>query len=239
MREVDLARKVIEWLEDQKWDVYQEVQPGQGWNIADIVAKQGPVIWVIETKMTLSLSVIGQAYEWLPWANYVSVAVPAEKRRIGFAARVLKDYGIGLLRVNQYESEWSSSVEEKVHPAFRRHTGNARDYVLNALKEAHKTYAEAGNNKGRHWSPFKETCLQIYRYVRVNEGCLLKDLLNSVSHHYGSTSAARNCIPKWAEAGTYAASSPEAITTGWGHNWKSPNPVLILSSGRGSWQAEG
>lgn len=196
MKETDLARKVIAWLTDQKWDVYQEVQVRGP--IADIVAKQGPVCWVIETKMTLSLSVIGQAHEWLPWANYVSVAVPAGKRRIGFAAQILKAYGIGLLRVNQYEYDWSSSVIEAEHPAFRRRTGKD---VLNALNEAHKTYAEAGNSQGRHWSPFKETCLQIYRYVRVNEGCSLKDVLNNVNHHYGSTSAARSCIPKWAEAG--------------------------------------
>jgi hypothetical protein len=201
MRETDLARKVIEWLIDQKWDVYQEVQVFQGGSVADIVAKQGPVIWVIETKTTLSLAVIGQAYEWLPWANFVSVAVPAGKRRIGFAARILKTYGIGLLKVNQYESDWSSPVSEIEHPAFRRHTGNARTYILNALNEAHKTYAEAGNNQCRHWSPFKQTCLDIYQYVRVNEGCSLKDILNNVKYHYATPASARVCIPKWAEAG--------------------------------------
>jgi len=198
MKEVDLARKVIEWLIDQKWDVYREVQVFQGGSIADIVAKQGPVCWVIEAKMTLSLSVIGQAHGWLGLANYVSVAVPAGKRGMGFAANVLKTYGIGLLRVNQYEYDWSSPVEEVKHPALRRNTGG---HVLNALNEAHKTYAEAGNNQGRHWSQFKQTCIEIYRYVRVNEGCFLKDVLNSVNHHYASTATARSCIPRWAEAG--------------------------------------
>ena len=204
VKETDLARKVIEWLDDQKWDCYQEVQVFPGGSIADIVAKQGPVCWVIETKMTLSLAVIGQAYEWLPWANYVSVAVPAGKRRIGFAARILKTYGIGLLKVNQYEYDldWSSPVSEVEHPAFRRHTGNARSYALNALNDGHKTYAEAGNNKGRHWSPFKETCLQIHRYVSLNEGCSLKDILNNVKYHYATPASARSCIPRWAEAGT-------------------------------------
>lgn len=27
MKEVDLAKKVVEWLIDQRWDVYQEVSP--------------------------------------------------------------------------------------------------------------------------------------------------------------------------------------------------------------------
>jgi hypothetical protein len=198
MKETDLAKKVIDWLIDQKWDVYQEVQFCGGGNIADIVAKQGRIIWVIETKMTLSLSVIGQAYEWLPWANYVSVAVPAGKRRIGFASQVLKTYGIGLLTVNQFDHDWNSPVDEIEHPTLRR---PIRDHILNTLNEAHKTYAEAGNAEGRRWSPFKETCSQIYRYVKVNEGCSLKDVLTSVKHHYTSTATARSCIPKWAEAG--------------------------------------
>lgn len=198
MKETDLARKVIEWLIDQKWDVYQEVQVFHGGSIADIVAKQGRVIWVIETKLNLSLSVIGQAHEWLPWANYVSVAVPAGKRRMGFATYVLNTYGIGVLKVNEYEYDWSSPVEEVKHPAFRRNIGKE---VLNALREGHKTYAEAGNNEGRHWSQFKQTCLDIFRYVRVNEGCSLKDVLKSVNYHYASPASARACIPRWAEAG--------------------------------------
>lgn len=198
MKETDLARKVIDWLIDQKWDVYQEVQVFQGGSIADIVARQGRVIWIIETKMTLSLSVIGQAHEWLPWANYVSVAVPAGRRRIGFAAYVLNTYGIGVLKVNQYEYDWSSCVEEVKHPAFRRNIGKE---ILNILNEAHKTYAEAGNSQGRHWSPFKQTCLDILRYVQVNEGCSLKDVLNNVKHHYATPASARSCIPKWAESG--------------------------------------
>lgn len=199
MKEVDLARKVIEYLTDLKWDCYQEVQVFSYGAVADIVAKQGQVIWIIETKTTLSLAVIGQAYEWLPWANYVSVAVPAEKRHMGFAAQVLKTYGIGLLRVNQYEYDWTSPVSETTHPAFRR---TKDKHVLDALNEGHKSYAEAGNSEGRRWSPFKETCLQIHRYVQANEGCTLKDVLNSVKHHYASTATARVCIPKWAEAGS-------------------------------------
>lgn len=198
MKEVDLAKTVINWLQDQKWDVYQEVQIFGGGEIADIVAKQGPLVWVIETKMSLSLAVIGQAYGWLHYANYVSVAVPTGKRRIGFAAHILRIHGIGLLRVNQYETDWSSSVLEVEHPVLQRHVGKCLSEVLN---EGHKTYAEAGNSEGKRWSPFKQTCLEIYRYVRVNEGCTLKDVLNSVNHHYASTSTARSCIPKWAEAG--------------------------------------
>lgn len=198
MKETDLAKKVIDWLQDQKWDVYQEVQIFGGGEIADIVAKQGPLVWVIETKTSLSLAVIGQAYDWLHYSNYVSVAVPTGKRRIGFAAHILRTYGIGLLRVNRYETEWSSSVSEVEHPILQRRVGK---YLSEALNEGHKTYAEAGNNEGKRWSPFKQTCLEIYRYVRVNEGCTLKDVLNSVDHHYTSTATARSCIPKWAEAG--------------------------------------
>lgn len=199
MKEVDLARKVIEWLIDQKWDVYQEVQPFAYGPIADIVAKQGKLIWVIESKVTLSLQVIGQAFHWTSFANYVSVAVPSSRRGApGFTQHVLNIFGIGMLKISEQYFEREQYVREVVHPKLHRAIGN---YLLDSLNDGHKIYAEAGNNEGKRWSPFKETCLQIYRYVRVNEGCTLKDVLNSVNHHYASTATARSCIPKWAEAG--------------------------------------
>ena len=94
--EVKLAEKVIEYLQDLKWEVYQEVTiHGQ---IADIVAIQNGLIWIIECKKSLSLDVIAQAEHWTHYANYVSVAVPKTYRNNNgrqFAYKVLKQYGIG------------------------------------------------------------------------------------------------------------------------------------------------
>lgn len=198
MKETELARKVVDWLQDLQWDCYFEVQIFAGGNIADIVAVQHGLIWIIETKTSLSLAVIGQAFKWSHYANRVSVAVPWTRRRIEFADTILKQFGIGLLRVFPYDNYNEGSIRESIHPKLNRHIG---DYLKAGLNDGHKTYADPGNSKGRRWSPFKETCLQIYRYVSVNEGCTVKKLIESVNHHYASNSTARICIPKWAEAG--------------------------------------
>ncbi len=73
--EVELARPVVAWLGDLGWEVFQEVSAGG--SVADIVARRGPVLWVVEVKRSLGLSLLGQAHAWKRRAHRVSVAVPA------------------------------------------------------------------------------------------------------------------------------------------------------------------
>ena len=44
--EQDLASRVVEYFQAERWDVYQEVQVWQGGAVADIVVKRGPVVAV-------------------------------------------------------------------------------------------------------------------------------------------------------------------------------------------------
>ena len=64
MKETVLAEKVIAWLEDYGWDVYQEVQIFPAGEVCDIVAVQNRIVWAIETKTTFCLAVIAQAEKW-------------------------------------------------------------------------------------------------------------------------------------------------------------------------------
>ena len=63
MKELELAKSVVEWLQDQHWEVYQEVQRYS--TTADIVAVQGPLVWVVECKTSLSIGVMLQASRWM------------------------------------------------------------------------------------------------------------------------------------------------------------------------------
>lgn len=45
--EVQLGKPIISWLQEMGWEVYQEVQIATYDSVADIVAKQGKLIWVI------------------------------------------------------------------------------------------------------------------------------------------------------------------------------------------------
>ena len=77
-KEADLAKVVVSWLNEQHWDVYQEVQIHGFGGVADIVAVQGPLVWVIECKTSLSLTVMEQASVWR--VHFRSVAVPTGVR---------------------------------------------------------------------------------------------------------------------------------------------------------------
>lgn len=194
--EVDLAKSVIAWLIDQRWDVYQEVQLHYGGQRADIVAVQNQRTWVIETKQTMSLDLIGQALRWQYDAHWVSMASPRAFRKN--ASRAVVDFfcrhsGVGWLLVGV-----DNSVTENYHPRLNRRTPGR---LLAALSDGHKTFAEAGNAAGRRWSPFQETCSRIQRVVTSHPGISLKELIAAVDHHYASTVTAKSCISKWVQRG--------------------------------------
>jgi hypothetical protein len=197
--EADLARKVVSWLQDYQWEVYQEVQVASYDRIADIVATQGPLLWVIECKTSLGLSVMEQAYYWLGHANYISVAVPSRNnysREGYFVTRLLTGLGIGSICVRSSGDQPVFQGEAKQR-LFRK----TSHLLRNALVEAHKSFAEAGNAHGRRWSPFKETCAKIYAYVKQHPGCSIGDVVKNIETHYHTPSTAKSCLSKWINQG--------------------------------------
>ena len=80
MKETDIAKPVVSWLQDQGWTVYQEVEVKERGARADIVAIIEPKIWVIEVKRSYGLGVLEQALSWRSLSHYVSIAVPRGKR---------------------------------------------------------------------------------------------------------------------------------------------------------------
>lgn len=204
IKETDLAAKVVQWLQCHHWDVYQEV--GHCGRVADIVCKQGPVLWVIECKTSLGLNVIDQAYDWRSFAHRVSVAVPAPPqgkrppRSRGIARYILRTFEIGLLIVSgaSYTSFEDSQVMEELHaPLHRRIIGGLAD----DLRAEQKTWAKAGSADGNHWTPFKATCREVQRYVADHDGCTLKEMVDSVNHHYASTASAKGSLSTWIQQG--------------------------------------
>lgn len=195
MKETELAEKVVKWLSAQEWDVYQEVAACG--SVADIVATQDRLLWVIECKLTLSLELIGQAFEWRRRAHFVTVAVPRCNHRYSkgrqVARIILKSNGIGLLEIGPHE--------------INRHTEqpglNRKAYVNDIRKrlcENQKHWAPAGSQSG-YWTPFQETARKVAAEVRMNPGIILKDLVDIIKHHYTSDITARACISKWTQNG--------------------------------------
>lgn len=194
--EQELAAKVVSWLSEFEWTVYQEVRVGGYGPIADIVATRGPILRVIECKMSFTATLAEQALRHKTFAHYVHVAVPSKQidKKGSFALeRLLMHEGIGLLNITPtYISEWRKAkfFRKAFVEDIRRH-----------LKEEHKTYAAAGNAKNQYWTPWRSTCDNWKRYVEQHPGCTLKEIISNEGHHYASDVTARTAMAKWITAG--------------------------------------
>lgn len=206
--ETELAAIVVAWLKEFKWDVYQEVQWQQYGGTIDIVATRGPLLRVIECKMSLTATVIDQAWKNRPYAHLVHVAVPM--RGWGKGRNVLNQalirLGIGLLEVSHHERvDWRTredytvwNVHETMKSRFDRKA--ATNCIKDKLREAHKTFAPAGNSQGLRFTPWKDTCQKWAQFVAEHPGCTLKEIITA-GHHYASDSSAKISMAKWIESG--------------------------------------
>jgi len=190
--EADLAAVVVAWLQDSGATVYQEVEVAGG--VADIVARVGPEIWIIETKLHLSLALLVQAMERRRHAHRVYCAGPYTRTLRDFAG-VCREVGVGLLEVTV-----DSYDGRRVKEAAPSRRWNSRPVALaGKLRPEHQTHAAAGTNGGR-WTPFRDTCEQLLRVVERNPGVPLGDAVASIRDHYSSKASARSSIAAWAAA---------------------------------------
>jgi hypothetical protein len=223
--EADLARPLVVQLRDLGWRVYQEVEDYANGPRADIVATQGPIMWVVECKKSLSLDVLGQAHGWLGKAHAVSVAVPASHRHSSgndFALEAARAFGIGVLHVIDPAStdevslahfsgsrEWiaqrrtegrgSVASREIVRPVFRRRIDSG---IRTQLIPERENFAAAGNAVGKRYTAFNATCDRVRARLRDNGPLTLKKLVAVLGkdHHYMSEASAIGSLRKWIEA---------------------------------------
>lgn len=202
-----MAAAVVAYLRDLQWEIYQEVQIYSGSPRADIVAKQGPVLWVVECKRRLSLDLLGQVFHWRGYAHYVSIATESSRPNPGshrrrrsyqtdvFLQTVFEDHGIGWLTADARDE---GRIQEIHKPKLRRQImGRLGD----SLRPEHQTFAPAGNARADYWSPFQQTCRELAIFVAKHPGCSLKDAVAMVDHHYASPASAVSSLRHWLSEG--------------------------------------
>ena len=192
MKEIDLAKSVVNWLVEQHWDVYQEVQFNYGGSIADIVAVRHGVMWIIESKISYGFAVLQQASRWS--VHYRSVAVPNEIYHHHRDYRVAEYYyRVGVLEVNpKYEDVWEIV---KAPLAYRKN--NMVKYYYSKLVELHKTFAPAGSKGGQHLTPYKRTMMEVKKTIENNPGCTIKDLYQQLGKmHYSDINSFKGNLLK-------------------------------------------
>src|SRR3990172_7170706 len=194
--EQEMAAPLLSYLRDLHWEVYQEVQIATYGHVADLVATQGRLVWILEVKRSLTFALIEQAERWTASAHYVSVVCPEVNHQNAgrqLARRTLRSLGLGLFSLT------ASSLEETEQPRLHRHANATR--IRQVLTEAHKTFARAGNSDSLRLTPFTATCRSIADAVARQPGLTIKELLSQVNTHYQSTATARSCIAHLASVG--------------------------------------
>lgn len=197
LAETDIGRAVVIWLQTQHYDVYQEVRPSSWGHRADIVATIGQRVWIVECKTSLSLAVLGQAYGWRDYANWISVAVPWSRRRGRghFSMEVARRFGIGVIEVN-----YVGRLRECYETVSPRLCRKPLRYLRDALCDAHKTYADAGSQAG-YFTSFKQTARALREIVEKCPGQTLSECIGQERFHYASASSARSALGKWLRDG--------------------------------------
>lgn len=161
---------------------------------ADIVAKSDQIIHGIEAKTTLSMTVLEQAIRSRELFHYSSIFVPQTKNIGGLASRICKIYGIGIFTYQKH-----GFIIEPLRPKLNR---KALSKFIK-LSEEQKDYSEAGNNSGRYWSPFKDTCRKLINLVTSMPGQSVpySDALKRIDHHYSSLGSAKSSLKSWIGTG--------------------------------------
>ncbi len=205
--EVELAKKIIEWLELNGWEVFQEVRKEQGQPTADIVARKENIVWVIETKTSFTLDVMEQADYWVGKANQVSIGIPSGVTKgwkdHEFRTKVCELLGIGIL-IFEHEPDtryrsFPDRVREKLEPPKADKCLYDWDKIL---KPEHKTYCEAGSTTSKHrFTPFRHTVDQLIVVVREQPGIVLKEAIGLIKHHYKKDTTAISCLANFINEG--------------------------------------
>lgn len=178
IKETDIASRIISWMQEQNWDIYQEVQFNTRNQVADIVAVRKGIMWIIETKAHYGLDVLSQAAAWP--VHYRSIGIPRSKHRGDF--RVAKDYyRVGIIEVSLYDV-----TELSRPPIFVKNHSVVKKYLAQ-LTELHKTFSQAGSQSGHHLTPYRQTMLDVRSFIEKSPGCTIRDIYNQLGvKHYSS-----------------------------------------------------
>ena len=185
--EAVIARGVVTELQRQGWTTYEEVVAGDAERRADIVARRGPVLAVVECKTNLSLKLLDQLTWWLGQAHLVIGAIGFG--RLGPTVRAYcKHTGIGI---------WAGGCEELrevIEPRLWRRADTSR--LSRHLQAEHKSgkYAKAGT-QGGYFTPFRQTCDLLRIVATENPGIELREALRAMAHHYSNNRSAMSSLP--------------------------------------------
>lgn len=192
--ERELAECIVIWLTANGWEVFKEVKPEKMSAIADIVAKRNDKIWIIETKLVYGSKVLEQAYNWLEYADFVSIAVPRMSKSNVVLEFFIKEKGIGRFWVSPSFDE--STSHGYVHLNLNPKVNEPKyDNVKRSLREEHKLTI-AGSLSGEAFTPYKATIKAVKEHLVKNGPSTIHSIVDNIKHHYSNRNSAINTLSK-------------------------------------------
>lgn len=193
MDETRLAQKFVNYF--SCYDLYFEVDY---YRCIDIVAINGNVSMAIEVKRNFNFNVLDQAIQNQPYFNLSFIAVP-EFIKSRIQETICRDYGIGLL-VFRYKNG-REYVEQWMKPKLNRHPinhGNLKSRLHDYNKQS---IPGSRSGDGGKITAFGVTVEKIITYVKRNPGKSIKEVIESVTHHYTNDQAAISAANKYIRIG--------------------------------------
>lgn len=203
MTEEAVAVVVVAYLRGLGCDVYQEVTIPRDGGIADIVAltqpPRDPELWIVETKTSWSMDLLGQCMDRRGHAHRVFAAVPM-RREFSARARIAAELKIGSFAV-LIDRRSQQPTSAKAYCKAPLLEGKFADRLRAVLREEHKTAAPAGTSGGGRFTLFVATCKALRELVAQHPGIPLREAVARISHHYASPASARSSLASWILAG--------------------------------------
>lgn len=210
--ETMIGEAVCDYLTRDNWEVFQEVSEGTGGRRADIVARRGKILWIIECKKSVGLEVLDQLVHWerAGLAHYYSAAVFAPRVRSDAlhmyyaqhlpnkALNFLFDhFGFGLLTLRPD----SKVLHVCRAPSLHRVDRFPWPKIDAQLHEEQKTQVKAGSVAGNYSTPFKRTVEGLQKLIAKHGKLPIKEAIEQLDHHYQTESSARSSLAHWAAKG--------------------------------------
>lgn len=191
MKEEDLAKEVLDFLEKDGWNCYPEAMLKYGHGRADIAAVKNNIFRIVEVKMSLSLALLNQANEWImtKGVDEVFIAVP-NVRESRLVHEILQWKGIGKIIVPSRKGYPLHSLSIK--PARQQEIKEKiKESMMGSLHDDMKNY-KPGTQSGFS-TPYNRTINLIEEFLKERGSATMNEIL-SLKHHYSSRSSARSSL---------------------------------------------
>tara|TARA_R110000772_G_scaffold2410_4_gene8595 strand:- start:66704 stop:67330 length:627 start_codon:yes stop_codon:yes gene_type:complete len=182
-KESDLADIVIKHFEKDNYEIYSEVIYKSGSKRADIVAVKNNEYIVIETKMSMNMTLLEQGYFWKDKVHKVYICCPSKRKLNRFALQVCRDLGIGIY------------IYRKNKLVLMNDSTICSDPDLPKLHEQQKD-SISGSKGGGFVTPFRLTREKLVKYITENGNSSLHSAIKNIDHHYSSIYSAKNALHK-------------------------------------------